>query len=388
MEGIEGAETLRGSAVQPETETRSTILVVDDENGPRQALRMLLKENHEVLLACNVAEAQEILASHPVDLVITDLRMPRQSGVDLLKWVKESAPDIEVIILTGFGELDTAMKAVTYKAFAYIEKPFDNDELLAHVQGALEQRQHDKERRRLQDLALDANRFESVGRFVSGILHDLGTPLSVIGSQVDLIVPKEGLASLERRLDLIRSQSEHCNTLVRKAMGFLRHQTNAFSMLGLNDIVESCLDVAKPVVMRQGIRVEKDLATDIPVCYGDLVLLRQALLNLIANACQAMETQQEPRAIYVRTWAENGSICLTIRDTGPGVVPELKTKIFEAFFSTKGDKGSGIGLAAVSSIMTKHNGRVTLEDVDGPGACFKLVFPAHRNAVSPRESCG
>lgn len=368
--------------------SRSTILVVDDENGPRQALRMLLKENHNVLVACNVAEAKEILAVQPVDLVITDLRMPRESGVELLKWLKERIPDIEVIILTGFGELETAMEAVSYKAFAYLEKPFDNDELLDHVDGALLQRQHDRERRRLQELALDANRFESVGRFVSGILHDLGTPLSVIGSQVDLIAPNEGVAGLERRINLIRSQSEHCNTLVRKAMGFLRHQTNTFSTIGMNDVVESCLDVARPVVVRQGVRIEKDLAPDIPVCYGDLVLLRQALLNLIANACQAMETQQEPREIHVRTWAEEGNVCLTVRDTGPGIAPEMKGKIFEAFFSTKGAKGTGIGLAAVSSIMSKHNGRVVLEEGEGPGACFKLVFPAYSSAPRPRESCG
>jgi signal transduction histidine kinase len=340
---------------------------------------MLLKEDHELHLACNVAEAQEILAVQPVDLVITDLRMPRQSGVELLKWIKECQPDIEVIILTGFGELETAMKAVSYKAFAYLEKPFDNDELLDHVQRALHQRHQDRERRRLQELALDANRFESVGRFVSGILHDLGTPLSVIGSQVDLIAPEEGLGGLERRLNLIRSQSEHCNTLVRKAMGFLRHQTNAFSTIGLNDVVESCMDVARPVLVRQGIRVVKDLAPDIPACFGDLVLLRQALLNLIVNACQAMESQDTAREIHVRTWEEGGQICLTICDTGPGIALHMRSQIFEAFFSTKGDKGTGIGLAAVNDIMNKHNGKVSLEESKGHGACFKLVFPAYSN---------
>jgi len=348
---------------------------------------MLLKEDHDVLLACNVPEAQEILAVQPVDVVITDLRMPKLTGVDLLKWIKELQPEIEVIILTGFGELETAMKAVSYKAFAYLEKPFDNDVLLDHVNRALQQRRQDQERRRLQELALDANRFESVGRFVSGILHDLGTPLSVIGSQVDLIAPEEGLAALERRLNLIRSQSEHCNTLVRKAMGFLRHQTNAFSTLGLNDVVESCLDVARPVLVRQGIRIEKSLAPDIPACYGDLVLLRQALLNLLINASQAMETQQTPREIHVRTWVDSGTVCLTVRDTGPGIPQEDRARIFEAFYSTKGDKGTGIGLAAVSDIMNKHRGCVTLEDVDGPGACFKLTFPAYASASRPREHC-
>ena len=347
---------------------------------------MLLKEDHDVLLACNVPEAQEILAVQPMDVVITDLRMPKLSGVDLLKWIKDFQPEIEVIILTGFGELETAMKAVAYKAFAYLEKPFDNDTLLDHVNRALAQRRQDQERRRLQELALDANRFESVGRFVSGILHDLGTPLSVIGSQADLIAPDEGLTGLERRLNLIRSQSEHCNMLVRKAMGFLRHQTNAFSTLSLNDVVESCLDVAKPVLLRQGIQVEKSLASDIPACYGDLVLMRQALLNLIINATQAMESQQTPREIYVRTWATNGSVCLSIRDTGPGIPAKDRERIFEVFYSTKGNKGSGIGLAAVSDIMSRHRGEAVLEDSPDPGACFRLSFPVSTPASQLHES--
>src|SRR5690606_29183709 len=101
---------------------RGRILIVDDENGPRQALRMLLKEEHDVFLAEDVAKAQDLLRSEPIDLVITDLRMPKQSGVELLRWTKNQYPETEVIILTGFGELDSAMNAVEYGALAYIVK--------------------------------------------------------------------------------------------------------------------------------------------------------------------------------------------------------------------------------------------------------------------------
>ena len=112
---------------------RANILVVDDEYGPRQAVRMLLNEDHEVFTAEDVPGAREKLESQRIDLVITDLRMPRETGVDLLQWVKRRFPETEVIILTGYGELETAVKAVEYGALAYIEKPFDAENLLHHV---------------------------------------------------------------------------------------------------------------------------------------------------------------------------------------------------------------------------------------------------------------
>ena len=116
------------AAVVPFAEENFTerVLVVDDENGPRQALRMLLKEQYEVFLAPDVPAALDIVDREPIDLVITDLRMPKRSGVELLREVKAAHPDVQVLIVTGYGQLETAMKAVEYGAFAYFEKPYDN----------------------------------------------------------------------------------------------------------------------------------------------------------------------------------------------------------------------------------------------------------------------
>ena len=154
----------------------ASILVVDDENGPRQALRMLLKEEHDVLLASSVAEAMVVLAQTPIDIIITDIRMPTETGLDLLRKVRQHYPEVEVLILTGYGELDTALEAIEYGAFAYLEKPFDKDLMLQKIRACAEKHKQDQNRRALEYLALEANRFETLGRLVSGTLHDLGTP--------------------------------------------------------------------------------------------------------------------------------------------------------------------------------------------------------------------
>jgi signal transduction histidine kinase len=369
-----------------ETHTRGRILVVDDENGPRQALRMLLKEEHDVVLAGDVATAQHILQTNPIDLIITDLRMPHQSGVELLEWAKEAYPDTEVIILTGYSDLHTAMKAVEYGAFAYIEKPFDSALMLQYVTEALHKRQRELERRQLEELALEANRFETLGRFVSGMLHDLGTPLAVISSQAELIQAKSERDDIKQRITTILTQTHLCSEIVRTAMNFLRHQKHRFVVLNLNEVTQTCLTVGQPLLVKNHIAVRSEYGEDISPCEGDSVLVRQAILNLVTNACQAMEDQTEPRQLHLRTWQEAGHVCLSVGDSGPGIPPEHRDRIFHTFFTTKDNSGTGLGLAAVRNIMRRHNGEVVLEGHETGGALFILKFPAARSAESPVDA--
>lgn len=354
---------------------RGRILVVDDENGPRQALRMLLKEEHDVYIAPDVPVAQQILSDHEIDMVITDLRMPKLSGVHLLQWSKTLFPEIEVIILTGYGELDTAINAVEYGALAYVEKPFDADEILRHIEVGLEKRRHDIERRQLEELALEANRFETLGRFVSGMLHDLGTPLSVIGSQIDLIGYQAEEQLPNERLGTMRTQVNLCSDIVRTAMNFLRHETQRFTIVSLNDIAQSCIDVSKAITMEHSVKVETEFDENLPMCEGDYVLLRQALLNLITNACQAMEGQEEDRLIKVKTWREDETLYLSVHDNGPGIPAKDRAKVFNTFYSTKGERGTGLGLAVVRNVMDRHRGNVVIGENGERGALFSLRFP-------------
>jgi len=106
-----------------------------------------------------------------------------------------------------------------------------------------------------------------------------------------------------------------------------------------------------------------------------VVLVRQALLNLIYNAAQAMQEQTSSRQLRVRSWYKDDTAFLAVEDNGPGVPLETQEKIFEALFTTKGKQGTGLGLAVVKNVMRHHNGDVYLESKDGNGACFVLCFP-------------
>ena len=331
------------------------VLVVDDENGPRQALRMLLKETYDVLLAEDVPSALEVLELESIDLVITDIRMPMQSGVDLLRHVKETHPDTEVIILTGYGHLETATQAVEYDAFAYMEKPFDNDSMLRRVEGALSKRSREMERQALEQLALEANRFETLGHVVSGMIHDLGTPLSVIGSQIEMIVRSPETA--DGRLETMRTQVHHCTEIVRSTMNFLRTQPKHMGEVDLNLAVQASLDMVAPLLRQQRVDVRLDLSEDLARCRGDFVLIRQALLNLVTNACHAMEEQDQPAVIQVRTRQDGAKGYVSVTDTGCGIPREVRDQVFDTFYTTKDSKGTGLGLAVVKYVMRRHGRR-------------------------------
>ncbi|HIJ65028.1 MAG TPA: hybrid sensor histidine kinase/response regulator [Candidatus Hydrogenedentes bacterium] len=370
-----GAVRSRAGEFGGDKPPRSRILVVDDENGPRQALRMLLNEDHEVRLASSVREALKALDAGPFQLIITDVRMPERSGVDLLRAVKEAYPGIEVIILTGYGQLETAMKAVEYGAFAYLEKPFDNDAMLKQVDAALRRFYYERNRRALEELALEANRFETLGRVVSGLIHDLGTPLSVIGSQVELLCMRPSAEGAGKRLETMRSQIGLCTEIVRRTMNFLRERPDTFAQLSLNDVVTSCLAVGRPLLRGQRVAVSEDLDPHMPPVLGDFVLVRQAVLNLVTNACYAMAEQKKPQKIVIRTWHDESTASLSVKDTGPGIAQVERNKIFDTFYSTKAEQGTGLGLAVVQNVMRRHRGVVQLADTTGRGAEFILSFP-------------
>lgn len=121
-------------------DTRQRILVVDDELGPREALRMILKARYEVVTASSGAEALALVQQHPPDLVLTDIKMPGMSGIELLKAIKQSDAAIEVVMMTAYAALDTAREAVAYSASDYLIKPFTRVDVDKAVAKALARR--------------------------------------------------------------------------------------------------------------------------------------------------------------------------------------------------------------------------------------------------------
>ena len=123
-----------------EQKRKTRILVVDDEEGPREALRMILKDDYEVYTAGDGEEALKKVLEKDIDIVAMDIKMPKTNGIELLQNIKKSVPDVEVFLITGFPSVATAVNAIQSGAYDYVVKPFDRDAVQAIVRRGINRR--------------------------------------------------------------------------------------------------------------------------------------------------------------------------------------------------------------------------------------------------------
>src|SRR5262245_29402412 len=180
----------------PRMSGRPTILIVDDEIGVRESLRAILMADYDVLTADTGAGAVELLRQHDVDVVTLDLRMPGMGGIGVLEQAKAINPDVEAIIITGYGSLDTAVQGLRFRAFDYISKPFDVDHVRRLVESAVARRSA---------VRLVKNVPEQI---LSTLSHEFRTPLNVIMGYSSMVRETgEETLSDDQRMALDRIQS-------------------------------------------------------------------------------------------------------------------------------------------------------------------------------------
>ncbi|MEN8181311.1 MAG: HD domain-containing phosphohydrolase [Myxococcota bacterium] len=207
------------------TETiRARILIVDDERGPRESLRMILVPNHEVLCARNGSEALEVLATTPIDLVTLDLNMPGVKGDALMHTIRAEFPQVEIIVITGYGTLESAAEGVRAGVCDYLQKPFDVVQVTAAVNRALSRR---RGRRRLVGFLETLGELLGRDRDVRVLLHELeANPL--LREEVTELLESAGRAAREdgeggrRTLELLELLAVTIESQVESMRGHAR----------------------------------------------------------------------------------------------------------------------------------------------------------------------
>src|SRR4249920_2288221 len=177
------------------------VLVIDDEMGPRESLRMLLKPNYQVHTADSVETGLKLLSEKKPDAIVMDIRMPGMTGIEGLRRIRQIDPHLSVIMLTGFGALETAKEALRLGANDYISKPFDAREMREVISRNVERtRLHrtsesaaseikELNHRLLQELA-QKERLASLGQASAEFAHDIGNPLTIVWGYVQLLAKK------------------------------------------------------------------------------------------------------------------------------------------------------------------------------------------------------
>lgn len=384
---------------QSHDDHQATILVVDDETGPRESLKMILAPEHKVVTANNGKEALTTFDASVPDMVITDIRMPIMTGVDLMKAVKERSPETPVVIITGYGTLQTAQEAVRTGVFDYISKPYDVEVIRNVVKDALRELREKQQQRQSLDQLRQMNaqletqirkldRKASIGDLSAEMVHDLNNPITVLRGYITLL--EGGMSNAQNDendlneqefIDVIKEQTERCMRLTRNFLDYARDSESKWDYESLNSVVHDSLFVLRLRMQKLWVGLETSLDPAIPPAWIQATPLQQVIYNLVANAIDAMEECDDKKHLALTTRLLEDADAMptakiSIKDSGPGIPQDAQDKLFTPFFTTKPKgKGTGLGLAICKRIVDEHNGTIDVESGTGQGTCFTITIP-------------
>ena len=397
---------------------KPTLLVVDDEEGPRQSLRIVFKNDYHVLLATNGLDAIELIKNNAVDVTVLDIMMLGMSGVETLKEIKQVDPSVEVIMLTAFETIETARQALRHGASDYLNKPFDISTMRAAVAHAVQKHRATLDfkrgnqelqtlQREIHDHRMAEEMARNQGEIYASVLHDINSPLTVISGFVELInrsmenaasVEGEQLESIKGDLNRLNGQVSRCVEISRRYLSFLHGQPSVKSYVAVNQVMSDLTELLSrhPSARGQQLTV-RGLDPDVTAAINGTDFL-QILLNLTINALQstaephlvevtchrhtepidigAFADGPEQRVINRETFANRPPLLtITIQDSGPGIPPEILRRMFEERFTTKpAEHGTGLGLSIVKRLVREAEGAVIIQTEAGVGAKFTVCL--------------
>ena len=263
--------------------------------------------------------------------------------------------------------------------------------VLASVIDISERRQLDLEFERLRNELAHLSRLTTIGELAGSLAHELNQPLTAILSNAQAAqrllerTPQDTAEVTEILHDIVESD-KHAGEVIRRLRAMLRKGEKRQEALDLTEIVQDVLKLARSDLLNHGVVVTADLAPGLPAVVGDRVQLLQVLLNLVLNACDAMERVPRParRLDFGTEPAEGGGVHVWVRDSGTGIPAEKIDKVFQPFFTTK-NSGMGLGLSVCRTIVAAHGGSIWAMNNAVKGATFHVQFPGSSMAAPPPE---
>lgn len=412
--------------VPPTPVTSDARLLIIDDDAPCAAglARILEKAGYTscTALTSPTIAAERFFEIKP-DLVLLDLHMEPISGIDVLKQMNETLEARArppVIVLTADTTMEAKHEALAAGASEFLAKPADPVEVILRIENLLSRRDlfqrcqvysEGLERlvdrrtaqlqRRTADLekaiaelqatqqqVIQQERMRALGTMASGIAHDLNNGLTIILGYGDMLLrdkeqfPAESTARAD--LEKIVLAGHDNAELVKRLREFYRPSDTREhrQAVDLNELIEESLALTMPRWKSQAnaagatIRIKKDLG-DIPIIAGMPTELREVLTNLIFNAVDAMP---KGGRLCFRTKGKRGDVRLQISDTGVGMSEETLRKCLEPFFTTKGARGSGLGLAMSYGIIRRHGGSISIKSRLNEGTTFTINLPVPKEA--------
>jgi C4-dicarboxylate-specific signal transduction histidine kinase len=259
--------------------------------------------------------------------------------------------------------------------------------LLGVSMDVTERKQAEKEAMEQRDELFHLSRVATLGQLSGSLAHELNQPLGIILSNAQaaqhmLAGDTPDIPELREILADIVGENLRAGEVITRLRALLKRGETRLLPLALNEVIENVLYLLRSDLVARGVTAESKLAERLPDVPGDEVQLQQVLLNIVANACDAMaENPPGDRRLRISTSAKSRAVCVSIEDQGRGLPNGDSSQIFEPFFTTK-SHGLGIGLSICRSIIAAHHGRLWAEPNKGRGVTLRIELPFIAPALS------
>ncbi|MDB6033863.1 MAG: protein of unknown function, putative Histidine kinase [Verrucomicrobiales bacterium] len=384
------------------------ILIVDDEPANVRLLERILELSgfDQFVSTSDARQAVDLFQVFQPDLILTDLHMPHLDGFGVMAKIRAlTGPQtyLPIVVLTADITPEMRRRALEAGATDFLVKPFDHMEVVLrirnlletrspHVQlqqqnATLEERVRDRtsrleealsELKATQQQVIQQERFRALGTMAGGIAHDFNNALASILGYSELLLHSsdkspEKITTYARTIVTAASDAAR---MVARLREFSRPATNSefVQALNLNELVEEAVTLTLPKwktgALASGLTIEiRTELGNIPPVQGDPAELREALFNLIFNAVDAMPAGG---TIRIQTMVQGEGVRLEFSDNGTGMTEEVRQRCLEPYFTTKGNRGTGLGLAMVYGIIHRHAGKLEIQSQPGHGTTFNI----------------
>jgi signal transduction histidine kinase len=365
------------------------ILLVDDEQDIREVLNLSLSDlGYDVLEAENGAEALRLFKVARPPIVMTDIKMPGMDGIELLQKVKYENPDTEVIMITGHGDMNLAIKSLKYEATDFITKPINVDVLEIAVQRARE-RIVTREKLReytenLENLVREKTELQShlssLGLMIGSISHGIKGLITGLDGGMYLVnsgFAKENGEQIKEGWEVVKLMVERIRRMVLDILFYAKERNLKWESIDALSFAEEVAGTLEPKAKAHGIEFVKDFDSKVGDFEVDAGYVHAALSNILENAVDACTRDPSQRAhrIVFGVRQKKKNIIFDVFDNGIGMDKDTREKLFTPFFSSKGNKGTGLGLFISNKIIEQHGGKIDVNSTPGEGTLFKIRIP-------------
>ena len=366
-----------------------TILLVDDELDIREVLSLSLSDmGYQVYEAENGDQALRIFKEVLPAIVLTDIKMPGMDGIDLLEKVKHENPEAEVIMMTGHGDMDLAIKSLKYEATDFITKPINVDVLEIALQRAIDRiliRQKLREyTENLENLIREKTELQShltsLGLMIGSISHGIKGLLTGLDGGMYLLdsgFAKANQEQIKEGWEIIKLIVDRIRKMVLDILFYAKERYLKWERIKVLSFAHEVAKVVGSQTKDQHIEFVNDFDTKVGDFEVDAGYVHSALINILENAIDACarDTSKKNHKIVFGVRQSKEHVVFDIFDDGIGMDQETQEKLFTPFFSSKGDQGTGLGLFISNAIIQQHCGEIIVKSTLGKGTLFRIKIP-------------